>query len=128
MCDIYTLLADIEGGTQTYYLDSDDYYYTAAFVDEYFYNDIPLTEFVNAADREMTLASGISVSADGKSSYAVTPIFSIKQQSIKSMYNLSLTQKGYNPFGIEILEEFPAVTWRGGSSLSSIGTYPHLSQ
>ncbi|MDD6509469.1 MAG: hypothetical protein PUF43_08455, partial [Bacteroidales bacterium] len=112
-CDIYTLLADIEGGTKTYYLESDDYYYTAAFVDEYFYDDIPLTEFVNAADREMTLASGISVSADGKSSYAVTPIFSIKQQSIKSMYNLSLTQKGYNPFGIEILEEFPAVTWSG---------------
>ena len=112
-CDIYTLLADIEGGTKTYYLESGDYYYTAAFVDEYFYDDIPLTEFVNAADREMTLASGISVSADGKSSYAVTPIFSIKQQSIKSMYNLSLTQDGYNPFGIEILEEFPAVTWSG---------------
>ena len=113
MCDIYTLLADIEDGTQTFYLESGDYYYTAAFVDEYFYDDIPLTEFVNAADREMTLASGISVSADGKSSYAVTPIFSIKQQSIKSMYNLSLTQDGYNPFGIEILEEFPAVTWSG---------------
>lgn len=114
-CDIYTLLADIEGGTKTYYLESGDYYYTAAFVDEYFYSDIPLTEFVNAADREMTLASGISVSADGKSSYAVTPIFSIKQQSIKSMYNLSLTRDGYNPFGIEILEEFPAVTWSGSN-------------
>ena len=113
ICDIYTLLADIEKGQQSYYLESGDYYYTAAFVDEYFYNDIPLTEFVNAADREMTLASGISVSADGKSSYAVTPIFSIKQQSIKSMYNLSLTRDGYNPFGIEILEEFPAVTWSG---------------
>ena len=113
ICDIYTLLADIEKGQQSYYLESGDYYYTAAFVDEYFYDDIPLTEFVNAADREMTLASGISVSADGKSSYAVTPIFSIKQQSIKSMYNLSLTQVGYNPFGIEILEEFPAVTWSG---------------
>lgn len=115
MCDIYALLKNIEAGAQTFYLESGDYYYTAAFVDEYFYSDIPLAEFVNAADREMTLASGISVSADGKSSYAVTPIFSIKQQSIKSMYNLSLTQEGYNPFGIEILEEFPAVTWRGGS-------------
>ncbi len=116
MCDIYALLKNIEAGAQTFYLESGDYYYTAAFVDEYFYSDIPLAEFVNAADREMTLASGISVSADGKSSYAVTPIFSIKQQSIKSMYNLSLTQTGYNPFGIEILEEFPAVTWRGGSN------------
>ena len=116
MCDIYALLKNIEAGAQTFYLESGDYYYTAAFVDEYFYSDIPLAEFVNAADREMTLASGISVSADGKSSYAVTPIFSIKQQSIKSMYNLSLTQEGYNPFGIEILEEFPAVTWRGGSN------------
>lgn len=115
ICDIYTLLADIRDGGQSYYLESGDYYYTAAFVDEYFYSDIPLTEFVNAADREMTLASGISVSADGKSSYAVTPIFSIKQQSIKSMYNLSLTRDGYNPFGIEILEEFPAVTWSGSN-------------
>ncbi|MGM9744190.1 MAG: fimbrial protein [Candidatus Cryptobacteroides sp.] len=121
ICDIYTLLADIEGGTQTYYLESGDYYYTAAFVDEYFYDDIPLTEFVNAADREMTLASGISVSADGKSSYAVTPIFSIKQQSIKSMYNLSLAQDGYNPFGIEILEEFPAVTWSGSDRVDGDG-------
>ena len=115
MCDIYALLKNIEAGAQTFYLESGDYYYTAAFVDEYFYSDIPLAEFVNAADREMTLASGISVSADGKSSYAVTPIFSIKQQSIKSMYNLSLTQTGYNPFGIEILEEFPAVTWSGSN-------------
>ena len=121
MCDIYALLKNIEAGAQTFYLESDDYYYTAAFVDEYFYDDIPLTEFVNAADREMTLASGISVSADGKSSYAVTPIFSIKQQSIKSMYNLSLTQKGYNPFGIEILEEFPAVTWSGSDRVDGDG-------
>ena len=121
MCDIYALLKNIEAGAQTFYLESDDYYYTAAFVDEDFYDDIPLTEFVNAADREMTLASGISVSADGKSSYAVTPIFSIKQQSIKSMYNLSLTQKGYNPFGIEILEEFPAVTWSGSDRVDGDG-------
>ena len=115
ICDIYMLLENIKAGTQTFYLESGDYYYTAAFVDEYFYDDTPLAEFVNAADREMTLASGISVSADGKSSYAVTPIFSIKQQSIKSMYNLSLTQEGYNPFGIEIFEEFPAVTWSGNN-------------
>ena len=121
MCDIYALLKNIEAGAQTFYLESGDYYYTAAFVDEYFYDDIPLTEFVNAADREMTLASGISVSADGKSSYAVTPIFSIKQQSIKSMYNLSLTQDGYNPFGIEILEEFPAVTWSGSDRVDGDG-------
>lgn len=121
ICDIYTLLADIRDGGQSYYLESGDYYYTAAFVDEYFYDDIPLTEFVNAADREMTLASGISVSADGKSSYAVTPIFSIKQQSIKSMYNLSLTRDGYNPFGIEILEEFPAVTWSGSNHVDGDG-------
>ncbi len=116
--DIFGLLADMKknganGGV--YYIAEDDYYYTAAFLDEYYYSDLKLAQFVNAPEREMTLATTIAVSPDGKSSYAVTPIFSIRQQSIKSMYNLALedSDPSFNPFGIEILEEFSAVTWNG---------------
>lgn len=116
--DIFGLLDDVKknganGGD--YYIVEGDYYYTAAFLDEYYYSDLKLAQFVNAPEREMTLATTIAVSPDGKSSYAVTPIFSIKQQSIKSMYNLALedSDPSFNPFGIEILEEFSAVTWNG---------------
>lgn len=116
--NIFGLLADMKknganGGV--YYIAEGDYYYTAAFLDEYYYSDLKLAQFVNAPEREMTLATTIAVSPDGKSSYAVTPIFSIRQQSIKSMYNLALEDSypSFNPFGIEILEEFSAVTWNG---------------
>lgn len=116
--NIFGLLADMRknganGGD--YYIVKGDYYYTAAFLDEYYYSDLKLAQFVNAPEREMTLATTIAVSPDGKSSYAVTPIFSIRQQSIKSMYNLALedSDPSFNPFGIEILEEFSAVTWNG---------------
>lgn len=118
--NIFGLLADMRknganGGD--YYIVKGDYYYTAAFLDEYYYSDLKLAQFVNAPEREMTLATTIAVSPDKKSSYAVTPIFSIRQQSIKSMYNLALedsdTYTLFNPFGIEILEEFSAVTWNG---------------
>ena len=116
--NIFGLLADMRknganGGD--YYIVDGEYYYTAAFLDEYYYSDLKLAQFVNAPEREMTLATTIAVSPDGKSSYAVTPIFSIRQQSIKSMYNLALedSDSSFNPFGIEILEEFSAVTWNG---------------
>lgn len=116
--NIFGLLADMKknganGGD--YYIADGEYYYTAAFVDEYYYSDLKLAQFVNAPEREMTLATTIAVSPDKKSSYAVTPIFSIRQQSIKSMYNLALedSDPSFNPFGIEILEEFSAVTWNG---------------
>lgn len=116
--DIFGLLADMrENGANggDYYIADGEYYYTAAFLDEYYYSDLKLAQFVNAPEREMTLATTIAVSPDGKSSYAVTPIFSIRQQSIKSMYNLALedSDSSFNPFGIEILEEFSAVTWNG---------------
>lgn len=115
---IFGLLADMkENGANggDYYIADGEYYYTAAFLDEYYYNDLKLAQFVNAPEREMTLATTIAVSPDKKSSYAVTPIFSIRQQSIKSMYNLALedSDPSFNPFGIEILEEFSAVTWNG---------------
>lgn len=116
--DIFGLLADMkENGANggDYYIADGEYYYTAAFLDEYYYSDLKLAQFVNAPEREMTLATTIAVSPDKKSSYAVTPIFSIRQQSIKSMYNLALedSNPSFNPFGIEILEEFSAVTWNG---------------
>ena len=115
LTDVYGLLSDVNSKTERFYLEDGGYYYTVAFVNEYYYEGKKFSEFINAADRELTLASGMSISRDGLSSYSVTPIFSLKQQSIKSMYELGLedTMEGFNPFGIELLEEFGPVTWDG---------------
>lgn len=87
---------------QEYFLVDNGKIYVVAYVNEYFYdNENDISKFVNAADREMLLSSGTSVSLDGHSSYTVTPIFCIQQRSIKSPMKLSLA----NPFGVETVEE-----------------------
>ncbi len=113
------LISDLQntksGKSGKYFLAAGDYYYTTAFVDEYFYYDTdgtspmkPLSKWVNAPERELTLAASIDESLDGKSSFTVTPIFSIRQRSILSMYDIDNVE---TPFGIEILEEFPNPVW-----------------
>lgn len=116
------LLEDLSKRTATYYLADEDYYYTTAFVDEYFYYADdgksplkPLSRWVNAPERELTLAASIDESLDGKSSFAVTPIFTIRQRSILSMYDIDNVK---TPFGIEVLEEFPEPVY-----LSARGAY-----
>lgn len=100
--DLLTKLKHINNSdNQKYFLVENNKVYVAAYVNEYFYKDKDITGFVNAADREMLLSSGTSISQDGHSSYTTTPIFSIQQRSIKSPMKLSLT----NPFGVETVEE-----------------------
>lgn len=100
--DLLTKLRDIKNSdNQEYFLVKNNKVYVAAYVNEYFYENKDITDFVNAADREMLLSSGTSISQDGHSSYTTTPIFSIQQRSIKSPMKLSLT----NPFGVETVEE-----------------------
>lgn len=82
-----------------------NYLYVQVFVDEYFYNNLKLYQFVNAADRIMTLATNTHVSADKHSTYTETPIFSIQQKSIKTMYDLSQTNASLIPFGVETVED-----------------------
>lgn len=104
MCGIKQLLEELSDSDETHALKGDDgMYYVAAYVNEYYYKGEDLSKFVNAANREMILASSVSTSADGHSTYTVTPIFSLSQRSIKSPFNLS----SGNPMGIETIEEGP---------------------
>ena len=78
------------------------------FVDENYYNNLPLDKFVNVKDRFFMFASGTKVSADKNSIYTETPYLSIKQKSIKTMYDLNperFNDPSYNPFGIETIED-----------------------
>lgn len=105
LCNIKELLTKLQdinsSANQEYFLVQNGKVYVAAYVNEYFYEGKDITGFVNAADREMLLSSGTSVSQDGHSSYTVTPIFCIQQRSIKSPMKLSLN----NPFGVETVED-----------------------
>lgn len=124
--NIFDLTEDLNDGDEaddhnTYYIKgSDGKRYTAAYVNEYFYdtiegdvNDLSLSKFINAADRELTFSTGVNNSADGHSSFTITPIFSIRQRSIVSPYDVDAVA---NPFGIETLEETAANSTFGGSS------------
>lgn len=117
--DIYGLIDDINKGAKTYYLESGGYYYVTAYVNEYFYEgESDLSKFVNADSRVLTFtnADNIKESSDKHSSYSKDALFSIRQKSIKSVYNLATAP---NPFGIELDEETPFVKWYGSTVGSS---------
>ncbi|MCI5579885.1 MAG: DUF4906 domain-containing protein [Phocaeicola plebeius] len=119
--ELLTKLKDINSEkNQEYFIVNNGKVYVAAYVNEYFYENKNITDFVNAADREMLLSEGTSVSPDGHSSYTTTPIFCIQQRSIKSPMKLSLA----NPFGIETLEE----TQRTNSNLNEDTGVPSNSE
>lgn len=93
------VISDLKNKTYNNFIEANGNLYLQVFVDEYYYEDLVLSEFVNADDRIITLATSTSVSNDGNSSFSNTPIFSIQQNSIKSMFNL--TDTSVNPIGLE---------------------------
>lgn len=99
-----------------------DSVYIQVFVNEYFYDDKALNAFVNEENRVMTVASGTSVSSDKNSSYSKTPVFSIQQKSIKSVYNL-----GHNnmvQFGIEnVSDQEASLLFEGANTASTDEPY-----
>ena len=119
--DIFGLIADLQSTntTKTYWskdtYDGKDYYYTIAYVNEYYYEEkmnavgadktAELKKFINADDRTMSVILGPNVfeSKDGHSTYTdlTHGFFNISQRSIKTFYDLSVA----NPFGIEQIEE-----------------------
>ena len=118
--DIFGLIADLQSTntTKTYWskdtYDGKAYYYTIAYVNEYYYEDkmnnaadktAELKKFINADDRTMSVFLGPNVfeSKDGHSTYTdlTHGFFNISQRSIKTFYDLSVE----NPFGIEQIEE-----------------------
>ena len=117
--DVFGLIADLQSAntTKTYWSKDtygEAYYYTIAYVNEYYYEDkmnnaadktAELKKFINADDRTMSVILGPNVfeSKDGHSTYTdlTHGFFNISQRSIKTFYDLSVA----NPFGIEQIEE-----------------------
>lgn len=133
--DIFGLIADLQNKTEKYWLKgtytepgqttAKDYYYTIAYVNEYYYEDkmpaddagktAELKKFINADDRTMSVILGPNVfeSKDGHSTYTdlTHGFFNISQRSIKTFYDLSVE----NPFGIEQIEETAETSNYGGT-------------
>lgn len=141
--DIFGLITDLQNKTEKYWLKSTytgpgqttakEYYYTIAYVNEYYYEDkmnavgadktAVLKQFINADDRTMSVILGPNVfeSKDGHSTYTdlTHGFFNISQRSIKTFYDLSVD----NPFGIEQIEETAATNNYGGTGTNSDNGY-----
>ncbi len=141
--DIFGLITDLQNKTEKYWLKSTytepgqttakEYYYTIAYVNEYYYEDkmnavgadktAVLKRFINADDRTMSVILGPNVfeSKDGHSTYTdlTHGFFNISQRSIKTFYDLSVD----NPFGIEQIEETAATNNYGGTGTDSDNGY-----
>lgn len=137
--DVFGLIADLQSTTKTYWskdkYEGKDYYYTIAYVNEYYYEDkmnsatdktAELEKFINADDRTMSVILGPNVfeSKDGHSTYTdlTHGFFNIAQRSIKTFYNLSVE----NPFGIEQIEETAATNNYGGTGTNSDNGYENI--
>ena len=113
--DIHDLVTDIIAGTARYYTVIDGKTMTAAFVDEYFYENKPdgsaakWTEFVNTDNRTMSIRPGIRYSPDGNSSLVQNSHIELSQRSIKTTYAFDGKDPEVNavyvPFGIETWDE-----------------------
>lgn len=113
--DIHDLVNDIIAGTARYYTVIDGKTMTAAFVDEYFYENKPdgsvakWTEFVNTDNRTMSIRPGIEYSPDGNSSLVENSHIELSQRSIKTTYAFDGKDPEVNavyvPFGIETWDE-----------------------
>ena len=107
--DIYGLVDALKtvDTSSDYYLVSGNNVYVQAYVDEYFYSDKETGTFVNADDRSLSFTLGTAqISTDKHSSYIEGEGFTLKQKSIRTFYNTSVS----NPFGIEYVEETPEAT------------------
>lgn len=136
--DVFGLIADLQSAntTKTYWskdtYNGEAYYYTIAYVNEYYYEDkmnnaadktAELKKFINADDRTMSVILGPNVfeSKDGHSTYTdlTHGFFNISQRSIKTFYDLSVA----NPFGIEQIEETAATSKYEGTGNDSDNGY-----
>ena len=117
--DIHDLVNDIIAGTAKYYTVIEGKTMTAAFVDEYFYENKPdgsvakWTEFVNTDNRTMSIRPGIEYSPDGNSSLVENSHIELSQRSIKTTYAFDGKDPQddvYVPFGLETWDE----TWANG--------------
>lgn len=94
--------------TNDHFVVEGDYIYVVAYVEEFYYTNRPdngqpasLSEFVNATDRTMGMATNTWISEDHHSIYSENPVFQISQRSIKTGFSLDVP----NPLGVETYEE-----------------------
>ena len=118
---IKELIDDIKAKSENYYQEYDGYYYTVAFVDEFYYEDLSLDQFVNVDNRFFIFnPTPVYTSTDGNSIFNSDSGFQIWQRSIKTTYNLS---SGMNAFGIETWDETGALefglTYEHNNNLAS---------
>lgn len=95
-------LPDFAKAPMAYAVKDGDYYYVQAFVDEYVYDDLKLSQYVNVANRTFVLCPTFKVSADKQSSILTGCALEVKQRSIKTTYTLDDTTP---IFGIETWNE-----------------------
>lgn len=115
MNEIYKYKNGEESSITVHTEQGQQYFYAIAFVNEYFYEDKELTDFVNKPDREMKILQSPEVSTDGASVYSQA-LCAFSQKSISTMYNLSSED---NIYGIETYDETGYMdinTERAGSS------------
>lgn len=113
--NIWQLIQDIlDGGDAQYYANIGGVLYTAAFVDEYFYEGKDWQTFVNTNNRTMSIRPGVEYSDDGNSSLVQNSHIELSQRSIKTTYAFDgkdpVEGAVYVPFGIETWDE----TWNNG--------------
>ena len=128
--DIHDLVNDIVAGTAKYYAVIGGKTMTAAFVDEFFYENQPdgsaakWTEFVNTDNRTMSIRPGISYSQDGNNSLVQNSHIELSQRSIKTTYAFDgkdpVEGAVYVPFGIETWDETGAVKFHRKSGFFGI--------
>ncbi|WP_288207443.1 fimbrial protein [uncultured Parabacteroides sp.] len=105
-----------EGGTNE---DGEEVRYYTCFINEYYYDDLSLDQFVNAEDRILLIGANAQYQ---NSSLGNSSVFEgkyvFKQRSIKSIYKLD--DKATNPWGIETWNETGKLIFGKNSSGNDI--------
>ncbi len=103
--------------------ESNDELSVVAFINEYYYQDNPLTgeknihwkEFVNKEDRVMRILQEPSISAD-KHSISTKALCAFTQRSIRTVFNTNIEKDKGTIFGIETYDETGALGSYGSTS------------
>ena len=117
-CDIVTLMEELSKPVDVekkHVLHIGDFYYIAAFVDEYFYpikdQSTDWTQFVNNENREFIVTKGGKISQDGNSIFYGKDdrLFKLSQRSMKSIFaETVISQSGAivgKPVAVETWDE-----------------------
>lgn len=119
-------------GGSDHLFDSSDYMRFTAFVDEYYYETSPTDpsetavnglwkKFVNQQARVMNILSNLAYSPDRQST-KTNAIYSIRQSSIQTMYNI-MDEENFTAWGTEMIQEETPVAFEKNTNDVSNPTY-----